>query len=310
MGRKIKYSAIASINPGDITSSHILDAELVNADIAATAAIAGSKLQALSVGVNAGVIPSTGVADAHVAATAAVAGSKLQALSVGANAGVIPSTGVADAHVAATAAVAGSKLQALVVGTNAGVIPSTGVAAAHVSATAAIEDTKLATIATAGKVSGAALTLLANIPSGAGVIPAANLPSGVAYAFGIATRTNADGTGDQVITHSLGVTPKMIKITYMAADGVQSSVNGIGIATGAAADQTIIHYDDNVTANTDNVAIEDTATMIGIRTGNGGATNSGRADLSAVSTTTFTLNWTTAVAAGYSPVRMLWEVMG
>ena len=49
---------------------------------------------------------------------------------------------------------------------------------ADVSASAAIVDTKLDTIATASKVSGAALTLLANIPSGAGVIPSANLPGG------------------------------------------------------------------------------------------------------------------------------------
>ena len=47
---------------------------------------------------------------------------------------------------------------------------------AKVSATAAIVDTKLATISTAGKVSGAALTLLANTPSGAGRIPRANAP--------------------------------------------------------------------------------------------------------------------------------------
>ena len=37
-----------------------------------------------------------------------------------------------------------------------------------------IADTKLSTIATAGKVSGAALTLLGNTPSGAGDLPAAN----------------------------------------------------------------------------------------------------------------------------------------
>lgn len=46
---------------------------------------------------------------------------------------------------------------------------------AKVAANAAIVDTKLAQISTAGKVSGAALTLLPNIPSGAGNIPTANL---------------------------------------------------------------------------------------------------------------------------------------
>ena len=47
---------------------------------------------------------------------------------------------------------------------------------AKVNSAAEIVDTKLATISTAGKVSGAALTSLASIPSGAGVIPAANVP--------------------------------------------------------------------------------------------------------------------------------------
>ena len=45
-----------------------------------------------------------------------------------------------------------------------------------ISASAGIVDTKLATISTAGKVSGAALTSLSSIPAGAGVIPVANLP--------------------------------------------------------------------------------------------------------------------------------------
>lgn len=46
---------------------------------------------------------------------------------------------------------------------------------AKVHASAAIVDTKLAQITTAGKVSGTAITLLANLPSGSGNIPAANL---------------------------------------------------------------------------------------------------------------------------------------
>ncbi len=48
---------------------------------------------------------------------------------------------------------------------------------ADISASAAIVDTKLATISTAGKVSGAALTSLSSIPAGAGVIPGVNVSS-------------------------------------------------------------------------------------------------------------------------------------
>ena len=51
----------------------------------------------------------------------------------------------------------------------------TAIVNADISASAAIADSKLAQITTAGKVSGSALTSLANIPAGAGNIPAANL---------------------------------------------------------------------------------------------------------------------------------------
>jgi hypothetical protein len=65
---------------------------------------------------------------------------------------------------------------------NAGIVYSKltltgGIVNADINASAGIVDTKLATISTAGKVSGAALTSLANTPSEAGVIPAANLTS-------------------------------------------------------------------------------------------------------------------------------------
>ena len=52
-----------------------------------------------------------------------------------------------------------------------------GIGNNDIAAGAGIVDTKLAQIATAGKVSGAALTTLASIPAGAGVIPSANVPS-------------------------------------------------------------------------------------------------------------------------------------
>ena len=64
----------------------------------------------------------------------------------------------------------------------AGVIQASDIAAGaitntEINASAAIADTKLGTISTAGKVDGAALTGLANIPAGAGQIPSANVGS-------------------------------------------------------------------------------------------------------------------------------------
>lgn len=94
-----------------------------------------------------------------------------------------------------------------------------GIVNADVSATAAIVDTKLAAIATAGKVSGAALTSLANIPSGAGVIPAANLPAAAV------TQGFSSTTGTHTITHNLNKAPLLITI-----NGHEHSIIGVNYA--------------------------------------------------------------------------------
>lgn len=108
--RKIAALAFTDMS-GTVTNAQLGTDAVTNVKVSATADISGSKIQSLSVGANAGVIPSTGVADAHVSATAAISGSKLQALSVGANAGAIPSTGIVNAHIAAGAAIVGTKLE-------------------------------------------------------------------------------------------------------------------------------------------------------------------------------------------------------
>ena len=98
--------------------------------------------------------------------------------------------------------------------TKGGVLPDTGVTKnevyalvdsatisavvnADVDTNAAIVDTKLATISTAGKVSGAALTLLTSIPSGAGVIPIANIPTKIVQV--VNTQTGAVATGTTAV---------------------------------------------------------------------------------------------------------------
>jgi len=88
-----------------VLTAAIKDGEIVNADLSATAAIAATKIQTLSVGVNGGVLPSTGIADTHLSATAAIADGKLAQIttaskvhgssltglaSIPAGAGVIP----------------------------------------------------------------------------------------------------------------------------------------------------------------------------------------------------------------------------
>lgn len=69
-----------AVNTGDTVTAAKMNLKLesiVNADVEAGAAIAGSKLQELSLGVNAGVLPTTGIVNAHVAAGAAITEAKL-----------------------------------------------------------------------------------------------------------------------------------------------------------------------------------------------------------------------------------------
>jgi hypothetical protein len=89
----------------------------------------------------------------------------------------------------------------------------------NISATAAIVDTKLATIATAGKISGAALTSLTSTPAAAGIIPIANLPKGT-------------GANQLVGCGTAGILPALdgSLLTNIAAATVSSAVLGTGSA--------------------------------------------------------------------------------
>ena len=70
-------SSSAQLGADVVLTSAIKDGEIVNADLSATAAIAATKVQELNVGVNGGVLPSTGVANAHISATAGIVDTKL-----------------------------------------------------------------------------------------------------------------------------------------------------------------------------------------------------------------------------------------
>lgn len=79
--------ATATLNDLAVTTAKLADSAVTDAKVSATAAIAGSKLQALSVGANAGVLPSTGLVDTHVAAAnkdGAAATASLRTLGTGA----------------------------------------------------------------------------------------------------------------------------------------------------------------------------------------------------------------------------------
>lgn len=120
----------------------------------------------------------------------------------------------------------------------------------NLAANAAIADTQLGQITTAGKVSGAALTSLASIPSGAGVIPAANLPAastggGVLGSYKnlkivYASLTTVTLTADEIILED----GSNVKRTVRSLNGTISSATSGAVNkldTGSIANDTIYY---------------------------------------------------------------------
>lgn len=169
----VSGTVITTGDTGSVTSTMIADGTIVNADINASAAIDYSKLAALTSG---NIVLGNG---ANVATSTAVTGDVTIS-----NAGVtaIASGVIVNADINASAAIDYSKLATLTAGnivlgnasnvatstavtgditiSNSGVtaIASGVIVDADINASAAIADTKLATISTAGKVSGGAIT--------------------------------------------------------------------------------------------------------------------------------------------------------
>ena len=94
---------------------------------------------------------------------------------------------------------------------------------------AAIVDTKLATISTAGKVSGAAITALTSVPSGAGALPTANL--GNAWRSGdirYTTNTNVQSLWTDISSTYNGYYVKVSSGTPLATGGSTTHSHAAG----------------------------------------------------------------------------------
>lgn len=177
------------------------------------------------------------------------------------------------------------------------------IANADIAAGAAIADTKFATISTAGKVSGAALTALANIPSGAGLIPVANIDVGTA-ANKIVQLTAAaklpavDGSlltglsgnikvgtfnhdfgskADQTVS-SIGFTPKAVIFFFARHSQTQSSY---GADNGTTAFSVYIINNTSVNFSTSYSIINDID----------GGTNAGLGKIKSLASDQFVIDW-------------------
>ena len=119
------------------------------------------------------------------------------------------------------------------------------VANADVDAAAAIVDTKLAQIATASKVSGAALTLLPSVPAGAGQLPLANLPFGTANQL---YKTNALATAIEQATLTTGTAGTDFAVAFAAGSITLNLPTASATARGALASADWTTFNNKVPA--------------------------------------------------------------
>lgn len=114
---------------------------------------------------------------------------------------------------------------------------------AQIASGAAIADSKLATISTAGKVSGAALTSLTSVPAGAGVIPGANIPFATAAEVKTGTEAAEAVAPSTMISHE-GVIKGWINFNGSGTPTSADNFNVSSIDDNGAGDYTI-NWDTN-----------------------------------------------------------------
>jgi hypothetical protein len=142
-------SAARTITFPDLSGTVLVggNANIVNADVSVSAAIAYSKLALTGSVVNADIGASAAVAYSKLALTNSIVNADIASSAAVAYSKLNLSNSIVNADIASGAAVAYSKLAL-----------SNSIVNADISSSAAIADSKLAIISTAGKVSGAAIT--------------------------------------------------------------------------------------------------------------------------------------------------------
>lgn len=231
----------------EIASIAIGAGEITNTNVNASAAIAGSKLQALSLGVNAGVLPSTGLVNAHVAAGAAIAFSKLATLAsgnilVGSAGGVVTSVAMSgDATIVASGAITigSGKVTAGMLASGVGGTPSDG-SVTDVKVAAGIDPTKLTLVS--GKIlvgdgsnAAAPQTVSGDITisaSGVGAIAAGVIIDADINASAAIASTKIVGTLDAKTLTAAGAITQTGTVTFGTGTGAVSLNGTVTIATG------------------------------------------------------------------------------
>ena len=192
-----------TISDGAVSSAKILDGTIVDADVNASAAIAGTKISPAFGAQN---ISTTGTvtSGAITAASFSGNGASLTALNSGNLTGQVAlangGTGASTATAARTNLGLGSLAPLSTVTTTE--ITDGTIANADISASAAIADSKLATISTVGKVQGSAISGNINMASAGTVISATSTNNGTGV---VGLTSGGNGVYGQATSSGVGV---------------------------------------------------------------------------------------------------------
>lgn len=160
----------------------------------------------------------------------------------------------------------------------------------------AISDSGTATIILINQGAGQGTSGQVLTSNGTGSAPTfQGLPDGITVGVGKFSRTNAQGTGTQNVAHGLGKVPKLIKIRGYQDQGSNNFILSDGNAVSTSSENAISLESSGATT------VVTTSTSIILF--NNGA-NRGEANISALDSTNFTLDWTTAVNTN---TELIWE---
>lgn len=139
-----------------------------------------------------------------------------------------------------------------------------------------------------------------------GVGVSSSTGSGLTTGIGNSSRAVADGTGNQTLTHGLGVTPKLIHIQFSQIKTSATSIrcHGTAVAVSPNVNKKMFSWKEETTVGTYTIEMSNANQIISCNNLSGTATAT--ADLTSWDTNTFTINWSVISDA---TVNFFWEAV-